>query len=87
MSEKTGNRLKPLAEHEQWLIEYEADSNIVRVSLGNTTMHLKCDEYQMLWGVLTQGLDELERLEDDPSHLMEPNSSTDLQATRLKTRH
>ena len=87
MSEKTGNRLKPLAEHEQWLIEYEADSNIVRVSLGNTTMHLKCDEYQMLWGVLTQGLDELERLEDDPSHLMDPNSSTDLQATRLKTRH
>ena len=87
MSEKTGNRLKPLAEHEQWLIEYEADSNIVRVSLGNTTMHLKCDEYQMLWGVLTQGLDELERLEDDPSHLMEPNSSTDLQATRLKTSH
>ena len=87
MSEKTGNRLKPLAEHEQWLIEYEADSNIVRVSLGNTTMHLKSDEYQMLWGVLTQGLDELERLEDDPSHLMEPNSSTDLQATRLKTRH
>ena len=87
MSEKTGNRWKPLAEHEQWLIEYEADSNIVRVSLGNTTMHLKYDEYHMLWGVLTQGLDELERLEDDPSHSMEPNSSTDLQATRLKTRH
>lgn len=87
MREKMGNRWKPLAEHEQWLIEYEADSNIVRVSLGNTTMHLKSDEYQMLWGVLTQGLDELERLEDDPSHLMEPNSSTDLQATRLKTRH
>ena len=87
MSGKMGNRWKPLAEHEQWLVEYGTDSNIVRVNLGNTTMHLKRDEYQILWGVLTQGLDELERLEDDPSRLMEPNLSTDLQATRLKTRH
>ena len=38
-------------------------------------------------GCSNQGLDELERLEDDPSRLMEPNLSTDLQATRLKTRH
>ena len=36
---------------------------------------------------MRRGLDELERLEEDPSRLMELNLSTDLQATRLKTRH
>tara|TARA_B100000795_G_scaffold104177_1_gene76849 strand:+ start:643 stop:906 length:264 start_codon:yes stop_codon:yes gene_type:complete len=87
MSKKTDNRWKPLAKHEQWLVEYWADSNIVRLSLGDTTMHLRRDDYQMLWGVITQGLDELERVEDAHSRLMEPNFSTDPQATRLKTRH
>ena len=87
MSNKMDNRWQPLAKHEQWLVEYRADSNIVRVSLGDTTMHLKRDEYQMLWGVITQGLDELERVEDAPSGLIEPNFSTDPQATALKTRH
>ena len=34
MSGKMGNRWKPLAEHEQWLVEYGTDSNIVRVNHG-----------------------------------------------------
>lgn len=70
MNNKTENEWQPLAQHEQWLVEYRPDSRIVRVHLGDEIIYLEREAYQLLWGVLTEGLDELERVEDDSARIV-----------------
>lgn len=56
----------PLARHEDWLVEYRPDTRIVRLRMEDgMSIHLDREAYQFLWGTLTLGLDELERLEDE----------------------
>lgn len=87
MSNKTENEWLPLAQHEQWLVEYRPDSRIVRVHLGNEVMYLERESYQLLWGVLTEGLDELERVEDDSARMVGLKNTIQPQVTWSQTRH
>jgi hypothetical protein len=87
MTNKTEDEWQPIAQHEQWLVEYRPDSRIVRVKLGDSIMYLERKAYQLLWGVLTEGLDELERVEDDSARLVGLNLAIEPQASWPQTRH
>ncbi|HDY85060.1 hypothetical protein LCGC14_0570670 [marine sediment metagenome] len=87
MSNKTENEWLPLAQHEQWLVEYRPDSRIVRVHLGENVMYLEREAYQLLWGMVTEGLDELERVEDDSARLVGLKHPVKPQVAWPQTRH
>lgn len=87
MSNKTENEWQLLAQHEQWLVEYRPDSRIVRVKLGESIIYLEREAYQLLWGVITEGLDELERVEDNSARLAGQNISIQPQVLQPQTRH
>ncbi len=65
MSTKTESEWMLLAKHEQWRVEHRPNSRMIRLRLNDHIMYLERDAYQLLWGVLSQGLDELERVEDE----------------------
>lgn len=87
MSNKIKNEWQPLARHEQWLIEYRPDSRIVRVQLGGTTIYLEREAYQLLWGTITEGLDELERVEDDSADISGIKNAIQSETAWSQTRH
>tara|TARA_R110000772_G_scaffold45893_1_gene104966 strand:+ start:287 stop:550 length:264 start_codon:yes stop_codon:yes gene_type:complete len=87
MSNKTDIEWRPLAQHEQWSVEYRPDSRIVRMHLGDTTMYLEREAYQLLWGMVTEGLDELERVEDNASRIVGHKHTVQPQITWPQTRH
>lgn len=87
MSNKIKNEWRPLARHEQWLIEYRPDSRIVRVQLGDTTIYLEREAYQLLWGTITEGLDELERVEDDSADISGIKNAIQSETAWSQTRH
>jgi len=87
MSNKTENEWQLLAQHEQWLVEYRPDSRIVRVKLGESIIYLEREAYQLLWGVITEGLDELERVEDNSARLAGQNIAIQPQVLQPQTRH
>lgn len=70
MSIKTENEWRLLANYEQWLVEYQPDSRVIRLKVNDKTMYLEPESYQLLWGMLTQGLDELGRAEDESDRLL-----------------
>lgn len=72
MTKKIESKWQLLARHEKWLVEYKYDSQIIRMSLGDKVMYLERKAYQLLWGVITQGLDELERVEDESARIRGP---------------
>lgn len=65
MKEEETPEWRLLAQHERWIVEYRPDSRIVRLRLDEATLYLERGAYQLLWGVVTLGLDELERAEDE----------------------
>jgi len=69
MNKEKTQEWMPLAQHERWVVEYRPDSRIVRLRMDGTTMYLEREAYQMLWGVVTLGLDELERVEDEAGRM------------------
>tara|TARA_R110001606_G_scaffold363430_3_gene517605 strand:- start:65266 stop:65529 length:264 start_codon:yes stop_codon:yes gene_type:complete len=87
MSNKIENEWLPLAAHEQWLVEYRPDSRIVRVHLGETLMYLEREAYQLLWGMVTNGLDELERVEDNSARMTGLKHAAQSQVAWPQTRH
>jgi len=87
MSNKTEHEWQLLAQHEQWLVEYRPDSRIVRVHLGETVMYLEREAYQLLWGMVTEGLDELERVEDDSARMVGQKHPAQPQVAWSQTRH
>jgi len=64
MNTKIENNWQLLAQHEQWIIDYQPHSRMVRMRLDDMVMYVERESYELLWGVITQGLDELERQED-----------------------
>lgn len=62
MKEST-NEWLPLAQHERWIVEYRPDSRMVRLCMDEVTLYLEREAYQLLWGLVTLGLDKLERVE------------------------
>lgn len=76
-----------LAQHEQWVVEYKNDSQIIRMSLDDKVIHLEREAYQLLWGVITQGLDELERVEDESARIRGLSHAAAPQAIWSQTRH
>jgi hypothetical protein len=87
MSNKTKDEWQLLAQHEQWVVEYRSDSRIVRLNLAGTIMYLEREAYQLLWGALTEGLDELERVEDSSARLAGLNIATQHKVSQPQTRH
>ena len=87
MSNKAENEWQPLAKHGQWLIEYRSSSRIIRVHLDDTILYLKSEAYQLLWGTITEGLDVLERVEDDQARLMNQKHALQSQVGWPQTRH
>lgn len=69
MNKEKTQEWMPLAQCERWVVEYRPDSRIVRLRMDDTTLYLEREAYQMLWGVVTLGLDELERMEDESSRM------------------
>lgn len=61
---KRNTQWQPLAQHGPWQVEYCREADRVRLQLGETTLQLEREAYQLLWGTLTEGLDALERVED-----------------------
>ncbi len=53
-----------LSRHDQWAVEYRMDSSVLRIRAEGVTLYLDRDGYRLLWGLLSYGLDELERLEE-----------------------
>jgi hypothetical protein len=78
MSTKVENEWRLLANFEQWLVEYRPDSRVIRLKINDKIMYLEREAYQLLWGMMTQGLDELEREEDKAARLLgrEPSMTT-----------
>lgn len=77
----------PLAQHERWVVDYRPDSRIVRLRMDDTTMYLDREAYQMLWGVVTLGLDELERVEDESSRMSGLARGAEPRIAWSQTRH
>lgn len=77
----------PLAQHERWVVEYRPDSRIVRLRMDDTTMYLEREAYQMLWGMVTLGLDELERVEDESSRMAGMARGAEPRVAWPQTRH
>ena len=87
MTTKLESEWQLLAQHEQWLVEYKYDSQIIRMSLNYKVMYLEREAYQMLWGVITQGLDELERVEDESARIRGLSHAAAPQTIWSQTRH
>lgn len=69
MNKEKTQEWMPLAQYERWVVDYRPDSRIVRLRMDDTTLYLEREAYQMLWGVVTLGLDELERVEDESGRM------------------
>lgn len=87
MTKKIESKWQLLARHEKWLVEYKYDSQIIRMSLGDKVMYLEREAYQLLWGVITQGLDELERVEDESARIRGLSHTSAPEAIWSQTRH
>lgn len=87
MSKKDKQAWLPLAQHGGWTVEYRPDSRIVRLQMDGTVMHLEREAYQLLWGTLTEGLDELERVEDESRRLVNWGRTPDACVEWPQTRH
>jgi recombinational DNA repair protein RecR len=87
MTKKVESEWQLLAQHEKWVVEYRDDSQIIRMSLNSKVMHLEREAYQLLWGVITQGLDELERVEDESARIRELSHANVSEAVWSQTRH
>lgn len=87
MGNNVKNKWQPLAQHEQWLIEYRSDSRIVRIQLGDAVMYLEREAYQLLWGTITEGLDELERVEEASARMVGLKHAIQPAVTWSQTQH
>ena len=76
-----------LAQHERWVVEYRPDSRIVRLRMDEITLYLEREAYQLLWGMLTLGLDELERVEDESARIAGLAHGTEPRVAWPQTRH
>lgn len=85
MSIKTENEWRLLANYEQWLVEYQPDLRVIRLKVNDKALYLDPDSYQLLWGMLTQGLDELGRVEDESARLHGRQLSITTSSPQLQT--
>lgn len=87
MNKEKTQEWMPLAQHERWVVDYRPDSRIVRLRMDDTTLYLEREAYQMLWGVVTLGLDELERVEGESSRMAGLARGAEPQVVWPQTRH
>lgn len=87
MSNETAHEWLPLAQHEHWVVEYRPDSRIVRLRMEGVTMYFEREAYQLLWGMLSTGLDELERVEDESGRRAGMERGVEPRVVWPQTRH
>lgn len=87
MNKEKTQEWMPLAQYERWVVDYRPDSRIVRLRMDDTTLYLEREAYQMLWGVVTLGLDELERVEDESGRMAGLARGAELCVAWPQTRH
>lgn len=87
MKEEKTFEWRLLAQHERWVVEYRPDSRIVRLRMDEVTMYLEREAYQLLWGMVTLGLDEMERVEDESARMAGLACGVEPRVVWPQTRH
>ena len=60
---------------------------MVRLSIDDKVLYLERDAYQLLWGMITLGLDELELMETRADHQKKLAIGADVPFAWPQTRH